>query len=141
MRPRGWESGKPLKVRLRASDGPSLLALGCEIVWATAWEDDANEWIGPRIGLPRLDFINWNTKNTWTPERLHWKTKRILHWMAYNRPEVPFIWIDDEVIRRDRDFIQENYSPDSTTLKVPPDKGLIDEHFKTIADWKNSVSS
>lgn len=30
------------------------MALGCDLVWASAWMDEANEAVAPRIGLPRL---------------------------------------------------------------------------------------
>lgn len=139
-RPRGWETGKGLKVRLRASDGPRLMSLGCEVIWATAWEDEANEWIGPKVGLPELPFIDWIDKNHWNIERLHWKTKRILQWMSVHRPDVPFIWIDDEVTRRDKDWITEFGSTGSTTLLVPPNKGLEDGHFARIDEWVRTWS-
>jgi hypothetical protein len=28
-----------------------------ELVWATTWENQANEWIGPEIGLPQLPVV------------------------------------------------------------------------------------
>lgn len=31
--------GKPLKVRLRPTDGFELQKLDCELIWATAWEE------------------------------------------------------------------------------------------------------
>ena len=34
--------------------GRRLLALACELVWATAWMDDANRVIAPILGLPEL---------------------------------------------------------------------------------------
>src|SRR5947209_2725404 len=36
--------------RLDAAPGPRLLALGCELVWATTWMAQANEEIAPRRG-------------------------------------------------------------------------------------------
>jgi hypothetical protein len=136
MRPRGWEVGKPLKVRLRGSDGFRLMETGCEIIWATAWEDEANDWIGPHIGLPKLPHIDWIDKNHWNIEKLHWKTKRIVQWMAENRPGIPFIWIDDEVTRRDRDWIEEFCPEGSGILLISPKYGLEEGHFERIEEWK-----
>jgi hypothetical protein len=36
--------------------GLRLAAMPCELVWASAWEDDTNAEIAPRIGLPRPLF-------------------------------------------------------------------------------------
>src|SRR5665213_3690063 len=49
------KSGKPLRVWLNPLHGPLLDALGAEIVWATAWEHEANTWIAPKIGLGEKD--------------------------------------------------------------------------------------
>jgi len=127
--------GKPLKVRLRATDGLRLMELGCEIIWATAWEEEANDWIGPHIGLPELPYIDWKDRDPWNTERLHWKTKRITQWMKENRPGIPFKWIDDEVTRRDRDWIEETCAPGSGILLVSPKYGLEEAHFEILKEW------
>ncbi|SRR5258706_817324 len=44
--------GNPLLDRLDAGDGRRLLALGCQLVWATTWMADANEVISPRCRRP-----------------------------------------------------------------------------------------
>ncbi|MEU9895121.1 hypothetical protein ACIBCS_03055 [Streptomyces phaeochromogenes] len=31
-----------------------LMALPCELVWATTWMAEANETVAPRLGLPEL---------------------------------------------------------------------------------------
>lgn len=52
MRPTGWEdpSTKPLRVWLDHRHGEQLLALPYQLVWATTWMNEANEWIGPQAG-------------------------------------------------------------------------------------------
>ncbi|MFF0214388.1 HAD domain-containing protein [Streptomyces vinaceus] len=49
----------PLLARLDPALGPRLLALPCELVWATTWMADANAWVAPRIGLPELPVVSW----------------------------------------------------------------------------------
>jgi hypothetical protein len=44
----------PLLARINPQHGPRLMALPCNLVWATTWMADANEAIAPRIGLPQL---------------------------------------------------------------------------------------
>lgn len=139
--PEGWDPNLGLTVRLRASDGPRLMATGCELIWATAWEDEANIWIGPNIGLPELPFIPWEDRNPWNIERLHWKTKKLVAWMDMNRPGIPFKWIDDEVTRRDRDWVEETCAPGSGIMLVSPKFGLEEGHFETIEEWKSEIDS
>jgi hypothetical protein len=54
-----WGSGNPLLERLDPADGPRLLALGADLVWATSWLGEANEVVGPRLGLPPLPCVDW----------------------------------------------------------------------------------
>jgi hypothetical protein len=138
-RPSGWDTGKPLRVWLNPSHGASLLALGCEIVWATAWQTEANVWIGPHIGLPQLESIGWGEFNYKEKGPLHWKTEKLVTWMNENRPNVPFIWVDDEVTGRDRDFIEENGAPGSRILIVSPRFGLGEGDFEEILEWRQDI--
>jgi hypothetical protein len=55
-------SGNPLLHRLDPTVGRRLLALGCDLVWATTWAADANEAIAlhrvdVRCGLMPADFV------------------------------------------------------------------------------------
>jgi hypothetical protein len=51
-----WEPGTPypLLSHLDRGLGGPLLALACDLVWATTWTDGANEEISPILGLPVL---------------------------------------------------------------------------------------
>jgi phosphoserine phosphatase len=43
-----WQShGNPQLAKLDRAHGPGLLALPCDLVWATAWMHEANEVIAP----------------------------------------------------------------------------------------------
>ncbi|MFC7717474.1 HAD domain-containing protein [Nonomuraea recticatena] len=48
-------------VHLNLRHGARLMELalktGSELVWATTWEHNANEWIAPRLGLPELPVV------------------------------------------------------------------------------------
>ena len=45
-------------VWLHPGHGPTLMTLAdrFNLVWCTTWGAEANTWIGPRIGLPVLDW-------------------------------------------------------------------------------------
>ncbi|MFH9351980.1 hypothetical protein [Kitasatospora sp. NPDC017646] len=51
---------KPLRVWLNPAHGPALTALPYDLVWATTWEEEANAYIAPLLGLPELPFIAWS---------------------------------------------------------------------------------
>lgn len=129
-------TGEVFTVLTRASDGSRLLETGCELIWATTWEHAANTAIGPLIGLPELPVIEWAAKDKWNPQRLYWKTTQIVDWMNRNRPGVPFRWLDDEVTRRDRTYIEENSVKGSGILLISPKFGLEDGHFEVLKEWR-----
>ncbi|TGZ17127.1 hypothetical protein DV517_21000 [Streptomyces sp. S816] len=47
----------PLLTRVDPALGHRLAALGCELVWATTWMDEANAVLAPWLGLPTLPVV------------------------------------------------------------------------------------
>ena len=69
--------------RLSPTLGHRLLALPCRLVWATAWEEDANTEIAPRIGLRELPVVYWPASSEERAHEgvwfgLHWKTRSLV---------------------------------------------------------------
>ncbi|MFE7075372.1 HAD domain-containing protein [Streptomyces sp. NPDC057620] len=137
--------GNPLLGRLDPTVGPRLLALGCDLVWATTWLDDANEVVAPRIGLPTLPVVRWQDAPAdavsstaaadGVPRGLHWKTRHILD-RAGRRP---FIWVDDEIGAMDRLWVDAQRREPSLLHRVDPGVGLVDDDFAVLAEWLRSV--
>lgn len=132
MRPSGWasENVKPLRVWLNPDHGPKLLALPVELIWGTAWEHEANEWVSEHVGLPQLPFVKFDSG---TPgPGVHWKTRDIADYAAGR----PFIWIDDEV-RPDRDgkWLSENVTQPFLLILVAPFQGLMDSHLERAREF------
>jgi hypothetical protein len=70
------DMSNPQLAKLVPEHGPRLLALPCDLIWATAWMQDANEVISPLLGLPQLPVADLPE----APEEddagvLHWKTR------------------------------------------------------------------
>jgi hypothetical protein len=84
-------SSNPLLARIDPKHGPRLMALRCDLVWATAWMNDANECISPRIGLPQIPVVIWpepsDTDDQNERDGVHWKTRTLVAWAA-GRPFV-----------------------------------------------------
>ncbi|MFF5700953.1 HAD domain-containing protein [Streptomyces sp. NPDC012794] len=128
-----WEgSGNPLLARLDPALGPRLLALPCELVWATTWADEANEILSPRLGLPRLPVVDWpEPSDDEGRDGLHWKTRPLLARAAGR----PFAWADDEITTADRAWAAARHPAPALLHRVDPRTGLTDADFDTLARW------
>ncbi|CAG6395067.1 helix-turn-helix domain-containing protein [Streptomyces cocklensis] len=79
----------PLLAGVDPALGAKLLALPCDLVWATTWESEANECLAPLLGLPQLPVVTWPEPSKEPgPVGLHWKTRTLLAWSA----DRPFAW-------------------------------------------------
>jgi hypothetical protein len=72
-------ASNPLLARIDPGHGPQLMALRCDLVWATTWMNEANECICPRIGLPPMPVVIWpepsDADDQDERDGLHWKTR------------------------------------------------------------------
>ncbi|MGW1781720.1 HAD domain-containing protein [Streptomyces sp. NPDC002143] len=136
----------PLLPRLDPAFGPRLLALGCELVWATTWLDDANTVLAPWLGLPALPVVEWPGETGETGEMegaegdspgggVHWKTPLLVAWAAGR----PFVWLDDEITRADRDWVTAHHPGRALLHRVDQRRGLTDEDFAVVEDWIGRV--
>jgi hypothetical protein len=131
---RDVELSNPLLARIDPALGPRLLALGCHLIWATTWMEEANECIAPLLSLPTLPVVTWPD----FPEDdhdarigLHWKTRGILARAA----DLPFVWIDDETTATDRTWVANHHSVPALVYTVAPGVGLVDDAIDIIATW------
>jgi hypothetical protein len=83
-------AGNPLLHRLDPADGRRLLALGCQLVWATTWMADANDLVAPRLGLGQLPVVEFPDDDDDRERGLHWKTTFLTAWAGGR----PFVWLD-----------------------------------------------
>lgn len=143
-RPTGWEQPwqKPLRVWLNPDHGPALLALPFDLVWCTTWSHEANEWIGPHLGLPALPVVEWPEDQResgspyWKSEpKVFWKTDPVVKYAAGR----PFAWVDDDITDLDRAFVAEHHTGQALLHHVDPRKGLLDEDFQMLAAWAKGL--
>ncbi|MCC9155321.1 hypothetical protein LZP81_01290 [Streptomyces parvulus] len=131
------DQGNPLLARLDPGIGSRLMALGCQLVWATTWQEEANGVIAPRIGLPRLPVLEWPDADAGgMPRGLHWKTRPMVAWAAGR----PFIWVDDEISAMDRLWVDASHPGPSLLHQVAPTKGLNGADFSALAEWLEVVA-
>jgi hypothetical protein len=111
--------------------GPRLarLAERFELVWATGWEDRANDRLPLILGLPEpLPVLTFGGEAQFGSA--HWK----LDALAQYAGDRPLAWIDDSLDESCYVWAQERGAP---TLLVPcdPDVGLTDAHVDSILSW------
>jgi len=135
-------SRKPLRVWLKESHGADLLVLAdaFDLVWASTWGPEANRLIGPAVGLPELEYVNFwaQSKTPEKPERssgVYWKTPLLVTYAGGR----PFAWIDDEITQADREYVAANHPGPALLHHVSPRLGLLEPDFKALADWAATV--
>jgi HAD domain in Swiss Army Knife RNA repair proteins len=105
-----------------------------QLVWCTAWEDHAAEFLAPFLGLPAMPVIHFEEP---AEEDGHWKWPAIEAFVG-NRP---FAWIDDELGGADLARAARRSAP-TMLVRVEGAHGLDDIHVvqlerlaETLRGW------
>ncbi len=110
--------------------GPRLQRLlpHFELVWATGWEDRANDSLPPILGLPQLPVLRFGGAARFGSA--HWKLEPIGAYAAGRR----LAWVDDSLDESCHEWAARRPEP---TLLVPTDSavGLIDAQVETLIAW------
>ncbi|MER7501018.1 HAD domain-containing protein [Nonomuraea pusilla] len=122
-------------VHLNPAHGTRLLdlalATGAELAWATTWQDHANEWISPRIGLPRLPVVPIERRRS----SEHGEAAKTPSVAAYAGRR-PFVWFDDQVWTEDEEYLRVHRGlADFLLVRVDPEHGLTREHLALAQEW------
>ena len=117
---------------IASSSGEHLLRLGSryELVWATGWEETANDYLPHLLGLPDpLPCLNFDV-----PPRFgtaHWKISAIEEYAGAQRP---LAWVDDSL--DDSCHAWAGNRPGPTLLVTTQSgQGMLDEHVDLLIDW------
>ena len=127
---------KPLRIWLNPSHGPALSTLPFELVWATTWEEEANTYISPLLGLPELPFIPWSSPRPDLEDGVFWKTPEVAAWVQ----ERLFAWVDDQISEADIAWIAEHHPGPALLHRVDPRRGLLPEDFAALSAWARQVA-
>jgi HAD domain in Swiss Army Knife RNA repair proteins len=107
----------------------SRIANHYEIIWATGWEDRANDRLPEILGLPgELPFLTFDGRASFGSA--HWKIAAIDAYAG----ERPLAWVDDCIDETCQAWAVERSAP---TLLVPTesDRGLTDAHVDALLRW------
>ena len=99
-----------------------------EGVWASGWEDRANDHLPQILGVPALPHLTFEGR-----KRLgeaHWKLEAIAEYAG----DRPLAWIDDSFDRSCYGWAKKRDAP---TLLVPAEshRGLEEAHVDALLDW------
>jgi hypothetical protein len=110
--------------------GPRLerLAGSYELVWASGWEDRANDHLPGILGVRELPYLTFDGRAVFGTA--HWKLAAL---DDYAGPR-PLAWVDDSLDESCYRWAEERSAP---TLLVPTesDLGLLDVHVETLEAW------
>jgi hypothetical protein len=100
-----------------------------DLVWATGWEDRANDHLPMLLGLPgELPFLTFDGRASFGSS--HWKLDAIGEYAG----DRALAWVDDCLDEACESWARSRQAP---TLLVPtePDKGLEEAHVETLLAW------
>lgn len=105
-----------------------------ELVWATGWEEKANDYLPRLLGLPaNLPVLTFDGQAVFGTA--HWKVGPIDRY-AGDRPAA---WIDDSLDERCERWATERGAP---TLLVETEAaiGITDEHVEILISWAVEIA-
>ncbi len=110
------------------------LAERFELVWATGWEERANEHLPYVLGLPFRDLPWLSFDGRAVFGSAHWKVDAVDVYAA----DRPAAWIDDNL---DEECIAWARGRSAPTLLVETSSsvGLTDEHVSQLLDWAEQL--
>lgn len=127
--------GIPHFLSRTASAHLRLLRRAFDLVWASGWEEKANEHLPQLLGLPRpLPYLTFDAQTAaGSSLRAHWK----LHAVDAYAGDRPLAWVDDAFNEACEKWAEQRHAP---TLLVPtsPDVGLTDVEAEALMSWARS---
>ena len=117
----------------RTAPAPRLrrLADTFELVWATGWEEKANEYLPLLLDLPddELPVLTFDGRAVFGTA--HWKLEAIDEY-AGDRPAA---WIDDSLDERCTTWAERAARAPTLLVETDPAVGITDEHVERLLDW------
>jgi len=121
-----FPGGEP--VRLCQAHGPWLAELAdrFEIVWATAWETEANRRLAPLLGLPPLPVIRFPA----VPFHPREKVPAVIGYAG----DRPLVWLDDAHQPETYAWAAQRHAP-TLLIAIDPAEGLTRPVIEQALRW------
>ena len=116
------------------SDHVRRLADRFELVWATGWEETANDYLPYLLGLPgHLPYLTFEGRVA--AGSAHWKIDAIA---AHAGDDRPFAWIDDNVDETCHTWARERSAP-TLIIETVRHEGMTETHVEELIDWADRL--
>ena len=104
------------------------LAETYELVWASGWEDRANDHLPAILGVPKLPYLTFDGRARFGTA--HWKLEALEEYAGGR----PLAWIDDSLDESCFEWAERRKAP---TLLVPTESavGLEEGHIAALEAW------
>ncbi len=119
-------------ISLAAGERLKRLAGQYELIWATGWEDRANDSLAPILGLPDLPVLNFDGAARFGSA--HWKLGPIDRFAG----DRPLAWVDDSFDESCYEWAQQR---SAETLLVPTESpfGLEEAQTEALLLWARQL--
>jgi len=125
---------------LSSTAASHLLALWhlYEPVWASGWEEKANEYLPHLLGLPSaLPYISFSAhENASRSPHAHWKLQSIAAYVG----ERPMAWIDDAHSPACHEWASARAAP-TLLVSTAPEQGLTAKEAGLLLQWAEAVQA
>jgi hypothetical protein len=110
--------------------GPRLnrLADSYELVWASGWEDRANDHLPGILGVPELPYLTFDGQAQFGTA--HWKLGALDEYAGAR----PLAWIDDSLDESCYEWAETRQAP-TLLVATESDVGLLDSHVEALESW------
>lgn len=124
--------GVPHLISLPVGERLVRLSERFELVWASGWEDKANFYLPPLLGLPDLPHVSFD--GAVGVEEAHWKLGPLGEYAAGRA----LAWIDDNFDESCFEWAELRAHP---TLLVPTEThlGLEEAHVTALEAWARNI--
>ncbi len=120
--------GMPHMISARAGGCLRQLLPHYELVWATGWEDRANDYLPNLLGLPELPVLHFGPDARFGTA--HWKLGPIGSYAAGR----PLAWIDDSLNDECREWAASRSEP-TLLVETTSTLGIEDGHVEALIRW------
>jgi hypothetical protein len=103
-----------------------------QMIWCTAWEEHAAEYLGPYLALPDMPVIHFD--EPLGEDGVHWKWPAIEAFVGARA----FAWIEDEIGSVDLTRAQSRATP-TLLVRVEGTRGLQDSHVERLERFAQMV--
>jgi hypothetical protein len=119
-------------ISLAAGERLMRLSDHFDLVWATGWEEKANDYLPNILGLPELPFLSFDGAARFGSA--HWKLGPLDGYGG----DRPLAWIDDSLDQSCYEWAESREAP-TQLVPTEPALGLEEAHTEALIAWAEGL--